>query len=148
MQWLFLIGAIVFEVFGTISLRMAATGQRAYYGAVAVGYLFAFGFLTLTLNEGLGLGVAYGIWAASGVALTAVASKILFKEPLTPIMLGGIALTSYITATLASAMTVNTLSAEVSGLNDLRGSRVATTCHVRPSPRRRGAASSAPPSSR
>ncbi len=94
MQWLFLIGAIVFEVFGTISLRMAATGQRAYYGAVAVGYLFAFGFLTLTLNEGLGLGVAYGIWAASGVALTAVASKILFKEPLTPIMLGGIALTS------------------------------------------------------
>ena len=40
MQWLFLIGAIVFEVFGTISLRMAATGQRAYYGAVAVGYLF------------------------------------------------------------------------------------------------------------
>jgi ABC-type amino acid transport substrate-binding protein len=41
-------------------------------------------------------------------------------------MLGGIGLTSYITATLASAMTVNTLSAEVSGLNDLRGSRVGT----------------------
>ena len=41
-------------------------------------------------------------------------------------MLGGIGLTSYITATLASAMTVNTLTAEVSGLNDLRGSRVGT----------------------
>ncbi|MFZ4483856.1 MAG: transporter substrate-binding domain-containing protein [Chthoniobacterales bacterium] len=41
-------------------------------------------------------------------------------------MLGGIGLTSYITATLASAMTVNTLSAEVAGLNDLRGSRVGT----------------------
>ena len=41
-------------------------------------------------------------------------------------MLGGIGLTSYITATLASAMTVNTLSSEVSGLNDLRGSRVGT----------------------
>ena len=39
MQWLFLIGAIVFEVFGTISLRMAATGHRAYYGAVAVGHV-------------------------------------------------------------------------------------------------------------
>lgn len=92
MHWLLLIGAIVSEVFGTISLRMAATGQRAYYAAVAVGYLLAFGFLTLALNEGLGLGVAYGIWAASGVALTAVASKILFKEPLTLTMLGGIAL--------------------------------------------------------
>jgi hypothetical protein len=47
---------------------------------------------SLALNEGLGLGVAYGIWAAAGVALTAVASKILFKEPLIPVMMGGIAL--------------------------------------------------------
>jgi small multidrug resistance pump len=92
MQWLFLAGAIIFEVIGTISLRMAATGQRAYYAAVAVGYLLAFTFLTLTLDEGLGLGVAYGIWAASGVALTATASKVLFQEPLTPFMMGGIAL--------------------------------------------------------
>ena len=92
MQWLFLAGAIIFEVTATLSLRMAATGQRAYYAGVAVGFLVAFAFLTLTLNEGLGLGVAYGIWAASGVALTAVASKVLFKEPLTPIMMSGIAL--------------------------------------------------------
>lgn len=92
MQWLFLAGAVIFEVIGTISLRMAATGQRAYYAAVAVGYLLAFTFLTLTLDEGLGLGVAYGIWAASGVALTATASKVLFQEPLTPFMMGGIAL--------------------------------------------------------
>jgi polar amino acid transport system substrate-binding protein len=41
-------------------------------------------------------------------------------------MLGGIGLTSYITATLASAMTVNTLSAEVSSLSDLRGAQVGT----------------------
>lgn len=41
-------------------------------------------------------------------------------------MLGGIGLTSYITATLASAMTVNTLTAEVSGLSDLRGARIGT----------------------
>jgi polar amino acid transport system substrate-binding protein len=41
-------------------------------------------------------------------------------------MLGGIGLTSYITATLASAMTVNTLTAEVSGLSDLRGAQVGT----------------------
>ena len=41
---------------------------------------------------GLGIGVAYGIWAASGVALTAVASKFLFKEPFTWVMALGIAL--------------------------------------------------------
>ncbi len=91
MAYLFLLGAIIAEVSATLSLRMAATGVRAYYAAVA-GYLLAFAFLTLALNEGLGLGVAYGIWAASGVALTAVASKALFKEPLTALMMGGIAL--------------------------------------------------------
>lgn len=35
------------------------------------------------------LGVAYGIWAAAGVALTAVASRFLFGEPLTRRMLAG-----------------------------------------------------------
>jgi len=92
MAYLFLLGAIIAEVSATLSLRMAATGVRAYYAAVAGGYLLAFAVLTLALNEGLGLGVAYGIWAASGVALTAVASKALFKEPLTALMMGGIAL--------------------------------------------------------
>ncbi|MBS2937001.1 QacE family quaternary ammonium compound efflux SMR transporter [Nocardioides sp. J2M5] len=92
MQWLFLIAAIAFEVIATLSLRVAAKGRSAFYAVTALGYLIAFSFLTLALNEGMGLGVAYGIWAASGVALTAIASKALFKEPLTPLMMGGIAL--------------------------------------------------------
>ncbi|MFF5325234.1 DMT family transporter [Janibacter hoylei] len=92
MQWLFLIAAIAFEVIATVSLRVAAKGRSAFYAVTALGYLIAFSFLTLALNEGMGLGVAYGIWAASGVALTAIASKMLFKEPLTPMMMGGIAL--------------------------------------------------------
>lgn len=39
-----------------------------------------------TLAEGVPLGVAYGIWAAAGVAIMAVLSKILFKEPLNWLM--------------------------------------------------------------
>ena len=38
------------------------------------------------------LGVAYGIWAAAGVALTAIGSRVFFKEPLTRVMVLGIAL--------------------------------------------------------
>ena len=38
------------------------------------------------------LGVAYGIWTAAGVALAAVASRILFHEPLSPLMGAGIAM--------------------------------------------------------
>ena len=40
---------------------------------------------------GLALGVAYGIWSAGGVAVTAIASRLLFGEPLTRTMVAGIA---------------------------------------------------------
>ena len=41
-------------------------------------------------------------------------------------MLGGIGLTSYITATLASAMTVNTLSSDIKSVADLKGQTIGT----------------------
>ena len=89
--WLYLVGAIIFEVFGTISLRLAVDKKRWYVGVVA-GYIIAFSLLAVTLANGLPLGVAYGIWAASGVALTAILSKVLFNEPLTRVMIFGIVL--------------------------------------------------------
>lgn len=92
MAWLFLAGAIVFEVAGTLSLRMASHGTKAWFVGVGVGYLVAFTMLVLTLADGMALGVAYGIWAAAGVALTAVLSKIFFAEPLTWLMGLGIVL--------------------------------------------------------
>lgn len=48
--------------------------------------------LALTLNEGMPIGVAYGIWTACGVALTAVLGRVLFKDPLTWVMALGVAL--------------------------------------------------------
>lgn len=90
MSWLFLIGAIIFEVSATLSLRMASTGRRRWWIAVAVGYIVAFTMLIFTVSSGMALGVAYGIWAASGVALTAILSKVLFKEHLTLVMSIGI----------------------------------------------------------
>ncbi|MGB0100267.1 MAG: SMR family transporter [Nocardioides sp.] len=85
MSWLFLCGAIVFEVGGTLSLRLAIENKR-WYASVLVGYVVAFTMLSLTLASGMALGIAYGIWAAVGVALTAVLSRVLFKEPLTWLM--------------------------------------------------------------
>jgi small multidrug resistance pump len=92
MEWLYLTGAILCEVGATLSLRAATTGSGKWYVPVTAGYVASFVFLTMTLEEGLGLGVAYGIWAAVGVALTAVAASLLFRERLTPLMIGGIAL--------------------------------------------------------
>src|ERR1044071_5524685 len=93
MTWMFLAGAILSEVAATLSLRMASQGGgNKWFTAVITGYLAAFVFLTFALDGGMALGVAYGIWAASGVALTALASRVLFKEPLTKVMGLGIGL--------------------------------------------------------
>lgn len=92
MAWLYLAGAILTEVTATLCLRSAARGRRSLYAVVVAGYLAAFAFLSLTLAAGLPLGVAYGVWAAVGVALMAVASRVLFDEPLTPVIAAGISL--------------------------------------------------------
>jgi small multidrug resistance pump len=91
-QYLLLMAAIGSEVTGTLALRVAAAGRRAFYGVVVVGYIVAFTLLSASLQHGMPLGVAYGIWAAAGVALTAAASRLLFREPLTPTMIAGMGL--------------------------------------------------------
>ncbi|MDX2357995.1 DMT family transporter [Dietzia sp. PP-33] len=89
-KWLFLAAAIALEVVGSLSLK-GALEVPALYAVVATGYLGAFVFLALTLRAGVPLGVAYGIWGASGVALTAALSSMIYAEPLTPLMIAGIA---------------------------------------------------------
>jgi small multidrug resistance pump len=89
--WLLLGCAIVSEVTATLSLKRALD-HPAFYSIVALGYVVAFVFLTLTLRHGLGIGVAYGVWAALGVGLTALGSKVFFGEPLTGVMIAGLAL--------------------------------------------------------
>jgi small multidrug resistance pump len=95
MSWFFLSLAILTEIVATMSLR-ASEGlkKKLWLVPIVFGYLGAFGSLSLALAHGMPLGVGYGIWVACGVALTSVASRILFKEPLTPAMAFGILLIS------------------------------------------------------
>jgi len=93
MSGIYLVAAIASEVTGTLSLKLASDGRGLrWYGVVITGYLAAFAMLTATLKAGLPLGVAYGIWSAGGVAVTAMASRLLFGEPLTRTMVAGIVL--------------------------------------------------------
>lgn len=87
-----LTGSIITEVIGTVSLRMATHGKWTWWLAVVGGYLAAFTLLIITLQQGTPLSIAYGIWAAAGVALTAILSHIIFKEHLNWIMSLGIIL--------------------------------------------------------
>ncbi|WP_420174400.1 DMT family transporter [Luteococcus sp. OSA5] len=82
---LLLVGAILAEVTGSLSLK-GAVDRPWLYAVVAVAYALAFTLLAWTLRTGMPLGVAYGVWAACGVALTAVLSNLLFAEPISLVM--------------------------------------------------------------
>lgn len=88
--WLLLVATIFLEVVATLSMK-SALENPAFYLVTIVGYAGSFACLTLVLRLGIPLGVAYGIWAAAGVALTAILSKQIFDEPFTFVM--GIGLT-------------------------------------------------------
>ena len=92
-MWAALTGAILFEVLATIALR-ASEGfrKRIWIIPVTLGYIASFCLLWLTLKLGMHVGIAYGVWTACGVALVAVAARVLFREPLTWLMIAGIAL--------------------------------------------------------
>lgn len=90
-SWLLLAGAVVCEVTGSLSLRAAVDDPR-WYALVVVGYVCAFALLAAVLRRGMALGVAYGIWGAAGVVLTATLSALIFGEPVTLLMGAGMAL--------------------------------------------------------
>lgn len=92
-MWLMLAGAIGCEVLATLALR-ASDGfrRRMWIAPMATGYLLSFYLLWLTLSLGMPVGIAYGVWTACGVAMVALAARVLFRDPLTWRMTAGIGL--------------------------------------------------------
>lgn len=93
MAYVFLVLAILAEVTATVSLKLAEGFTKPVPSVVVVvGYAAAFVLLSLALNRGLGIGVAYGVWAATGVVLVAMVGVTFLGESLTLVQVGGIGL--------------------------------------------------------
>jgi small multidrug resistance pump len=91
--WLFLAGAIITEVIATSALKLSEGFSKIVPSVVVVvGYVAAFGLLSQALTRGMAIGVAYGVWAAAGVALVAVVGAAFFGEGMTSVQVAGIAL--------------------------------------------------------
>ncbi len=90
-KWALLFAAIAVEVAATLSLR-ASQDHSAWLIVVVAGYVGSFVLLTLVLRTGMPVGVAYGIWGASGTAATAVLAAAIFGDPFTWPIVAGIAL--------------------------------------------------------
>jgi small multidrug resistance pump len=92
-MWLALGAAIAAELVGTLAMRASEGFTRLPWLAVTtVGYVVAFVLLAQVLKLGMPVGIAYGIWAGVGVAITAIAGKVIWDDPLTLTMALGIAL--------------------------------------------------------
>jgi small multidrug resistance pump len=93
MPWLFLAGAIVSEVVATTFLKLSEGFTKLVPSIiVVVGYVAAFTMLSQALTRGMTIGVAYGVWAAVGIALVAIVGAAFLGESMTWVQVGGIAL--------------------------------------------------------
>ncbi len=82
-HWIFLILAILFEVAGTICMKLSAGFSRVVPTILmGVFYTFCFGLLTLVLKK-VDVSVAYAIWSGVGTALIATVGVLWFREPIT-----------------------------------------------------------------
>lgn len=88
--WLAL--AIVFEVGWAIAMKRSEGFTRVGpAAATVVMYLLSVVFLALAVRR-MEIGVAYAIWAGSGVALIALIGVLHFREPVTALKVVSIAL--------------------------------------------------------
>lgn len=83
--------AITAEVAASLAMQ-AAVEEPLWYFLVVTGYVIGFALLIAILRSGVPVGVAYAIWSASGVALTATFASVLFDQSLSPVSIVGIAL--------------------------------------------------------
>jgi small multidrug resistance pump len=81
-NYLYLAGAILFEVAATSALR-ASDGMTRIAPTILciVGYAAAFYLLSLTLRT-VPVGVAYAIWSGVGIVLIALIGTFWFRQPI------------------------------------------------------------------
>lgn len=82
--WLFLAGAIVLEVAGTISMKLSG-GFSKLLPSLALFFFYggAFTLLNFALKK-IELSIAYAIWSGAGTAIVAAIGFIFFKDSFTP----------------------------------------------------------------
>ena len=103
MGWVLLAAAILLEVAGTTSMKLAEGFTRPLPSAlIFVFYGASFVLLTLALRH-IEVGIAYAVWAGAGTVLIALIGVAAFGEAMTSLKLLGIALVVGGVATLHAA---------------------------------------------
>lgn len=86
MYWLYLALGIIFEVLGTICMKLADGFKNLVPSVlVFIFYGLALAALVLVLKKRGEISIIYAIWASAGTALIAIIGILWFKEPITPV---------------------------------------------------------------
>lgn len=92
MGYVYLVGAIISEVFGATMLKVASmTERKGPVFGIGIGYLVSFYLLSVALLT-IPLSFSYAVWSGVGTALTAIVGFLFFKEKMTIKMVFGICL--------------------------------------------------------
>ena len=92
LAWVALGVAGLLDVAWAISMKYAAGYTRLGWSLLSLALLSAFVFLIGRALQVLPVGTAYAVWTGVGAVGTVLAGVALFREALTPLRLGGIAL--------------------------------------------------------
>lgn len=80
-SWLWMAAAIIFEVCGTISMKLSSGMTKLVPTLLLfIFYFFSLAALTIALKK-LDLSLAYTVWAGLGTSLIAIVSVLWFNEP-------------------------------------------------------------------
>lgn len=92
MHWLYLAGAILFEVAGTTSMKLSQ-GFTRLMPSILIFVFYAVSFVSLTFAvKKIDMSVSYAIWSGIGTALIAIIGVYFFKESMTMLKVASIIL--------------------------------------------------------
>ena len=92
MSWVYLSGAIVFEVSGTTCMKLSEGFHHVVPTILMVPlYMLCFGCLTMAIRK-IDVSVAYAVWAGIGTTLITMVGILWFKDPATLMKIGSIVL--------------------------------------------------------
>lgn len=92
MHWLYLAGAILFEVAGTTSMKLSQ-GFTYLVPSIFIFVFYAISFVSLTFAvRKIDMSVSYAIWSGVGTALIVIIGVYYFKETMTLLKIASIIL--------------------------------------------------------
>jgi small multidrug resistance pump len=79
-SWIYLLFAILFGVFGTISMKMSR-GLRKWQPSIFMLMAYSISFVALTMAiKSIDIGIVYAVWSGVGTILVAIVGVIMFGE--------------------------------------------------------------------